>query len=68
MRNLRNGANDGRRSSADVPCDISEPTPTCPVCGAECGWFFMNEQMDVVGCEKCVRRLPADENQWATVY
>lgn len=68
MRNSRNGERCGRRSSVDVPCKVSELTPTCPVCGKECGWYFFNEEMDVVGCEKCVRRLPADENQWATVY
>ena len=57
-----------------MPCsdDWSEPIedgqPTCPVCGEECEVYFLNEAMQIVGCERCVRRLPARENQWATVY
>lgn len=44
-----------------------EEKPTCPVCGEECEIYFMNET-DIVGCENCVRRISARENQWATVY
>lgn len=61
MSELKNGMN------ANAPCLSSDEKPTCPVCGEECEIYFMNEA-DIVGCEHCVRRISARDNQWATVY
>lgn len=27
--------------------------PECPVCGGECGAYFLNINRDIVGCDEC---------------
>lgn len=38
---------------------IPASDPTCPICGKDCEVYFLNEIMDVCGCEHCVRRVKA---------
>ncbi len=41
--------------------DGKEPDyPHCPVCGAECYSVYLNKDMEVVGCDECIRT----ENAW----
>ena len=51
--------------------EISEPIedadPICPVCGEECSFYYM-DGATIVGCDQCIRRISARDNQWATVY
>ena len=47
--------------------EIEDCDPTCPVCGEECEFYYM-DGADIVGCENCIRRISARDNQWATVY
>ena len=69
MKRSRNGnAEEADCLMNERPEPILDDEPTCPVCGLNCEVYFMNEAMQIVGCEHCVRRLNARENQWATVY
>lgn len=36
--------------------DGREPQyPHCPICGSECNTVYLNDDMEVIGCEECVR-------------
>ena len=38
-----------------------ERAPRCPVCGAECEWIYKYKDVDAVGCERCLVRRDAWE-------
>ncbi len=41
--------------------DEKEPDyPHCPICGAECDSVYINKDVEVIGCEGCVRT----KNAW----
>ena len=44
---------------------IPESDPVCPVCGEPCSTYYLNDLMDVCGCENCVRRVNARDYQEA---
>ena len=48
----------GRRCVREKKEDEQE---VCPVCGGECGMYFMSSDGEIVGCERCVRRVSARE-------
>ena len=33
---------------------MSREMPECPVCGAECNEFYMSENHEIVGCDRCI--------------
>lgn len=35
-------------------------SPSCPVCGEECGYYYKAEG-EIVGCENCVTKIDAYE-------
>lgn len=67
MSSLENGMIVNGPYSDEDGTPIPDTEPVCPVCGEECAIYYMNE-LEIVGCENCVRRLSAKDNQWATVY
>ena len=40
---------------------LRERAPRCPVCGAECEWIYKYKGVDAVGCERCLVRRDAWE-------
>ena len=40
-----------------------EAEPVCPVCGAECEWIYKYKGVDLVGCDRCLERLDAWEEE-----
>ena len=42
--------------------DGKEPTfPICPVCGEECEDIYKDKDLNIVGCDICIRKLDAWE-------
>lgn len=38
------------------------PTPTCPICGAECRYFYRKLFSDeILGCDDCIEREYASD-------
>lgn len=38
-----------------------EPTViTCPMCGEEAEYIYLDQSGDIIGCEYCVRQMDAD--------
>lgn len=37
------------------------PAPICPVCGAECEWVFKTWQGEIAGCDECLEKCLADQ-------
>ena len=40
-----------------------EEEPTCPVCGAACEWIYKYKGLDAVGCDRCLKRSDAWEEE-----
>lgn len=36
-----------------------DPAPRCPVCGEECETFYIFDETEIVGCDRCIEAVDA---------
>lgn len=39
------------------------PIPKCPICGRECEEFYLDGLNNVIGCEKCIKKVESYNNE-----
>ena len=52
----------------DYPEPPNEPpVPTCPICSRECSTIYKDMFGVIFGCDECVKKVDADEEQMALI-
>lgn len=49
--------------SLDPPDLLEREDTRCPVCGGLCEEFYKNKNNDIIGCECCIKRVDAWEEE-----